>query len=451
MKIKSLHGYGSHLTIDGYGCDKDSLNDISLIENILIELPKKIKMKIISDPLVKNYEAKENEESGVTGIILLAESHISIHTYPKKRYVAIDIFSCNEFNVEEAIDYLKNKFSIKKIEKNIIPRGYEHEYDDSNLEKVKGFDIYKIKNAKDFVSQFENVGFQSTHLGKAIKIIKKMKKENAKIFLTFTSNMVTSGLREIFAYLVKEKFVDVIITSTGSIEEDLMKSNKPFLLGDFNANDIELHKKGINRVGNIYIPDERYAKLEDVLIPFFGKMNKLQEKNKKMISPSDLIFELGKETKDKNSILFWATKNNIPIFCPGITDGALGLQLYFFKQKNPGFGIDVTADMDKLAKIVLNADKTAGILLGGGIAKHHAIGVNILREGFDYVVYVTTATQYDGSLSGARTNEAVSWNKIKEDANAITVEGDATIIFPLIVAGVLEWCIYLLLLFLQVF
>ena len=120
--------------------------------------------------------------------------------------------------------------------------------------------------------------------------------------------------------------------------------------------------------------------------------------------------------------MYWATKNNIPIFCPGITDGALGLQVYFFKQKFPDFGIDVTGDMKKLADIVLKADKTGGIILGGGIAKHHTIGVNILREGLDYVVYITIATQYDGSLSGARSNEAKSWSKIKEEGNTITGE-----------------------------
>jgi len=439
MKIKTIHGYGSHLTIDAYECNKDKLNDANLIKSILEELPKLIGMKAISEAIVKNYKAKEKEESGVTGIILLAESHISIHTYPKKAYAAIDIFSCKEFDVEKAVSYLNEKLSIGRIEKNIVSRGYEQEFDaDSKLEEVKGFDITKIKTANELVKQFDSLGFQASHIGKAVKIIRKMKKENAKIFLTFTSNMVTSGLRELFAYLVKEKFVDVIITSTGSIEEDLMKAKKPFLLGDFNANDRELHKKGINRVGNIYIPNDRYMILEDILMPFFKKMHDLQLKNNKMISPADLIYELGKTMDDRNSILYWATKNNIPIFCPGITDGALGLQLYFFKQKHPDFGIDVTGDMKKLADIVLLADKTGGILLGGGIAKHHAIGVNILRDGFDYAVYVTTATQYDGSLSGARTNEAISWNKIKEDANTTTVEGDATIIFPLIMAGVLE-------------
>ncbi|MEM3706238.1 MAG: deoxyhypusine synthase family protein, partial [Candidatus Bilamarchaeaceae archaeon] len=95
------------------------------------------------------------------------------------------------------------------------------------------------------------------------------------------------------------------------------------------------------------------------------------------------------------------------------------------------FGIDVTGDMQKLASITLEAEKTGGIILGGGISKHHAIGVNILRDGFNYAVYFTTSTPWDGSLSGAQTNEAVSWGKIREKANHVTVYGDVSITFPL--------------------
>jgi len=211
-----------------------------------------------------------------------------------------------------------------------------------------------------------------------------------------------------------------------------MKTKKPFLLGDFNVSDIELHKRGTNRIGNIFVPTDRYELLEEMLQPFFGKMLEKQKKEGKMISPSELIFELGKTVEDEKSIIYWATKNNIPIFCPGITDGALGLQLYFFKQENKEFGIDVTGDFDRAAQMVLTADKTGGIILGGGIAKHQLIGLNILRDGLDYAVYMTTAGEGDGSLSGARPKEAKSWSKIKEEGNVVCVEGDVTINFSIL-------------------
>jgi deoxyhypusine synthase len=280
----------------------------------------------------------------------------------------------------------------------------------------------------DIFSDFEHVGFQATNLGKAVKLIEKMKKEKATVFLTFTANMVASGLRGIFADMCRRKFIDVIITTGGSLDHDLIRSEKSYLLGDFNLDDRELHEKGINRIGNILVPNDRYGLLEKKMQPVFEK---LYSKNK-TTSPSEIARAIGESVNDDGSFLHWSAKNNIPVFCPGITDSAIGLQTYFFKQKKKDFGIDVTADMQQLASVVLDSEKTGGIILGGGISKHHAIGVNILRGGLDCAVYVTTAPEWDGSLSGAKTKEAVSWGKIRESANHITVNGDATIVLPLI-------------------
>ena len=306
------------------------------------------------------------------------------------------------------------------------------------ISDIKGFSLNEKMTVSEMVDSFEKLGFQATNLARASKIIERMKKDNSTIFLSFTSNMVSSGLREIFAQMVKEKMVDAIITTVGSIEEDLMKTKKPFLLGDFNASDVELHKEGTNRIGNIFVPTDRYEDFEKTIQPFFKKMYEKQKRSGKMISPSEFIYELGKTVSDKNSILYWATKNNVPVFCPGITDGAMGLQLYFFKQGNKEFGIDVTADFEKAVQMVITADKTGGIILGGGIAKHQLIGVNILRDGLDYAVYVTTAVEGDGSLSGARPREAKSWSKIKEEANVVCVEGEATLIVPLLAVKMKE-------------
>ncbi|MEM4347942.1 MAG: deoxyhypusine synthase [Candidatus Altiarchaeota archaeon] len=301
------------------------------------------------------------------------------------------------------------------------------------MEKVRGYKLSKGICAYELVRQMKNVGFQATQIWRAVEILKKMRKEKATIFLTFTSNMVSSGLREIFAFLAKEKFIDVVITTVGSLEEDFIKSEKSFFLGDFDADDNELEKKGVHRIGNIFVPNECYIWFEKKIQKIFYEMYS----EKKIWKPYELAKILGKNLRDKNSFLYWCAKNEIPVFCQAITDGALGLQLYFFKQIYKDFIIDATAE-EELAQITLNAKKTGAIILGGGVAKHHAIGVNILRGGFDYAIYVTTATEYDGSLSGAKTKEAISWNKIKKDSTHVTIEGDATIIFPLIIIGFLS-------------
>jgi deoxyhypusine synthase len=279
------------------------------------------------------------------------------------------------------------------------------------------------------VEALSGCGFQATNIGVAAGIIGKMKKEGATVFLTFTSNMVASGLRGLFTELCRRKFVDAIITAGGSLDHDLIRCEKDYLLGDFVMDDARLHKKGTNRIGNILVPNECYEYLEEFIVPVFED---LYSKNK-TTCPSEMARAIGERTKS-DSFLHWCSKNKIPVFCPGITDSAIGLQAYFFKQRRKDFAIDVTKDMNALAQIPLNAKKTGGIILGGGISKHHAIGVNLLRGGFDYAVYVTTSSPWDGSLSGARTNEGISWGKIKENANHVTVDSDATIAFPLIIA-----------------
>jgi len=92
--------------------------------------------------------------------------------------------------------------------------------------------------------------------------------------------------------------------------------------------------------------------------------------------------------------------------------------------------------MKKLAEIVFTSKKTGALIIGGGISKHHTIWWNQFKEGLDYAVYVTTASEYDGSLSGARPREAISWGKIKPEARKTVVYGDATLLLPLLYIGI---------------
>lgn len=296
---------------------------------------------------------------------------------------------------------------------------------------IEDITLEDLAGAKKLVSKFPNAGFQASKLAEAVEITNRMKSEKATIYFTFTANMVASGLRGLFAGLCKRRYVDVIITTAGALEHDFIRAHKGYELGDFSMDDTGLHSKGVNRIGNILVPNDRYVLFEEKIIPVFEKL----WKEKKVISPSELSREMGLAIKDEGSFLYWCAKNSIPVFCPGVTDGAIGLQTYFYKQKRKDFGIDVTKDMSQLASMTLSAEKTGGIILGGGISKHHAIGVNILRGGFDYAVYMTTAQPWDGSLSGARTAEAVSWGKIAEKANHVTVDAEATLAFPLFAAG----------------
>lgn len=302
------------------------------------------------------------------------------------------------------------------------------------MQKIKDFDIREKNSAAGIVEQFRCAGFQASELAKAAELIAEMKREKAAVFFGFTANLVASGLRGVIAEMCRKKMVDAIVTTAGSIDHDVIKTLVPYGLGSFSADDIKLHRSGINRVGNIFVPNKGFILFEKKMQQWLGEFCR----KKTCFSPSGLGALIGSRIKSKDSFLYWCAKNKIPVFCPGITDGAVGLQMYFFKQENREFCVDVTADMDALAQIVLTADKTGAIILGGGISKHHIIGANLMRGGLDYAVYISTAGEFDGSLSGARTSEAKSWGKIKEKGKAVHVCADATIAFPLVAAALKE-------------
>jgi len=326
----------------------------------------------------------------------------------------------------------------KKSANDSVAKAHEHNFHPSErpkgLEEVKGINFDKKVSVNDLLEGLATTGYQATHLWQAIQIIRAMRKEKVTIYLGYTSNMVSSGLRDIFRYLVENKMVDVIVTTAGGVEEDIIKCIAPFYLSSFEAPGAKLREKGLNRIGNILVPNDHYVKFEQWLVPLLHKVAD-EYKDKKPITPSELIARMGKEINNKESIYYWAQKNNIPVFCPALTDGSIGDMIYFFLYKRPEFSLDIAADIKNINDLTMNAKKTGIIILGSGLVKHHICNTNMMRNGADYAVYINNAQEFDGSDAGARPDEAVSWGKILPDAKTVKVFGDATILFPLIVAG----------------
>ncbi|MCA9478475.1 MAG: deoxyhypusine synthase [Nanoarchaeota archaeon] len=300
---------------------------------------------------------------------------------------------------------------------------------------VKGYDFEGDFDANEFFKSFFTTGFQATDLAKAIAIVKEMREQGATIFFGFTSNMVSCGVRDIITYLCKHKLIDVLVTTVGGVEEDIIKTMKPFVLGNYDTPGKFLRDHGINRTGNIFIPNDRYLYFERFMNTFLDRIYKEYQEQGKIISTQQFCYEIGKEVNDESSIYYWCYKNDIPVFCPAPTDGSIGDLIFFFKQRHPDFKLDLTDDVVNITKIALNAEKTGIIALGGSVPKHHIANVNLFRDGADYAVYLTTAGEFEGSNAGANVEEAISWGKVKDDAKRVKVVGDASITFPLLVAG----------------
>ncbi len=292
---------------------------------------------------------------------------------------------------------------------------------------VEDIKINEIRNIDDLIKQlYRGGGFTAKKLGVALEIIEEMVKEDYFIFLTFPACIVATGTRGVIKEMVKERIVDAIITTCGSLDHDLARSYKNYIHGSFDADDIELHKRGVYRLGNIFIPQDNYGKIiEEKVKDIFGNV-------KDKMSTREIAWKLG-ENLGEDAFLYWAWKNKIPVYVPSITDGAVGWQLWLHKIK-----IDLFKDEDELAEIFFKKEKIGGIIIGGGISKHHLIWWAQFHDGLDKAVYITSAVEWDGSLSGARLREAISWGKLKERAKHVTVEGDATILLPLLIAGLFE-------------
>lgn len=317
----------------------------------------------------------------------------------------------------------------KTAKKNVLRKGEE-----ASGIAIKGYDFDKGINYPEIVKSFSSTGFQASNLHRAIEITNKMIDEKAFIFLGYTSNMVSSGLRDIFRYLIKNKKVNVVVTTGGGIEEDFIKCLGKFTLGDFRASGNELRKKGINRIGNIYASNNRYIEFESFVQPILEELYQEQKEKGIMHTPSDIIWKLGERISNEESIYYWAWKNKTRVFCPTITDGALGDNIYFFKFKHNDFIIDIAEDVKRLNDTTIGLKKSGLLILGAGVVKHSILNANMLRNGADYAVYINTSQEYDGSDSGALPEEAVSWGKILPSAESVKVFADATIVFPILVA-----------------
>lgn len=299
---------------------------------------------------------------------------------------------------------------------------------------IKGYDFNEGVDYKKLVKSFSSTGFQASHLGKAIEIVKRMIETKSKIYLGYTSNMVSSGLREVIRYLVEKNKIDVCVTSGGGFEEDIIKCLGDTVLGDFRLKGKELREKAINRIGNLLVPNSNYIKFEDFATPILEEIYEIQQKTGKIHTPHEIIWKFGEKINDESSIYYWAAKNKIPIYCPTVLDGSFGDMVYFFKYKHEDFKIDIAEETRLLNESTTGLEKSGVLILGAGTIKHAILNAHLFRNGADYAVYINNASEFDGSDAGALPEEAVSWGKILPDAERVKVFGDATILFPILVA-----------------
>ena len=283
-------------------------------------------------------------------------------------------------------------------------------------------------------------GFSAKGVAEGTELLARMLGDRKMTrFLSFPADLMATGLRGVLTDLVRRGLVDAVVTTCGTLDHDLARAYRSYYHGEWTLDDAKLHRRGLYRLGNLVIPQANYGPVVE------RAMQRILEarwaKGLRRVSGVDLVWAIGESLagpRGRSSLCRAAFERQVPVFVPGLTDGAVGSQLGLFWQRHKELAIDLLSDEQRLSDIVFEAERAGAIMLGGGISKHHTIWWNQFRDGLDAALYITTAVEWDGSLSGARTREAVSWGKVKPTARHTTVEGDATVLFPLMVGAALE-------------
>lgn len=300
---------------------------------------------------------------------------------------------------------------------------------DIDLECVEGF--------RDLLEGFTSSGgFMAPKLGEAYQLLKELFSGGYTVFVSFPADLVATGFRGVIKTMLKKKYIDYVITTCGTWDHDVARSLDKYYIGDFYMDDVELYKRDIHRLGNVLVPRKSYG----VAIEKFMRqlLDKLYSSGVRELSTYELSWRMG-EGLGEDSTLYWAYKNKIPIVVPGPYDGAVGYQVWQFQQTHRDFRLNLFRDEQLLSDAVFEAEKAGGIIIGGGISKHHLLWWNQFRGGLDIAIQITTGIELDGSLTGARLSEAITWGKVSPTGREVSIWGEASIIFPILLKGVMEW------------
>ena len=301
---------------------------------------------------------------------------------------------------------------------------------------VEDFSITKdMQINKIFEQMSKSGGFESRNLADGLYALTDMiKDENCLKFLSFVAAITSTGLRGVIKDMIKKKWFDVVITTCGALDHDIARHFSNYNQGSFTMDDAELTKQNIHRLGNVLVPMESYGPIIEEKMQLF--LEEEYAKGTREMSTEDICRMIGSHLGE-DSFLYWAYKNDVKVIVPGIVDGAVGSQIWMFSQKHADFKLNIIKDSDTLAGLIFKAKKSGALMLGGGISKHHTLWWNQYRSGLDFAVYITTAQEFDGSLSGALVREAISWGKVTQDAKQTTIHAELTTVLPFLYLGLL--------------
>jgi len=300
------------------------------------------------------------------------------------------------------------------------------------MKPVKQIDIKRNIKVKELIHQFKQSGVMGAgriaEAASLSQIMRKEKKQGLKVFFGLAGAMVPGGMKNIIIDMLKSGFIDVFVTTGANLTHDLVESlGHRHYQGSSEANDVELFKKGLDRMYDSYMPNRVYEDIEVLLEKNFDTF-------KDCNGIKDFLWKLGGLLPKKHpSILRTCYEKNIPVFCPALADSGIGLVIW--GQLARGKKIDVKAfdDLKDMMNLAWDAKKAGVFYIGGGVPKNFIQqAMQLSPKSASYGIQITTDRPEYGGSSGAPLKEGISWGKMNPKAHFIDVYCDATIALPLI-------------------
>ncbi len=304
--------------------------------------------------------------------------------------------------------------------------------------KIEDLRVGPDMSAAELVDQLGRSGvFGAGRVSRAVDIIQKMIRSDAEVYLGLAGAMVPAGMRGLFADMIHDGMIDVLVSTGANMTHDLMCTFGSPQWRDLPLTDDKgLKEMGISRIYDSFIDEGAFQTFEKRISGLLQEV--FASRDDAEITPSELLWEIGNRLDDDASIVANAARRNIPVYVPAFTDSILGMQAFFFSQTSK-IKINVLGDLGSMIDRSCRADPSGAILIGGGVPKNFILQSKLVApKGFDFTVQITTDRPEPGGLSGATLEEAVSWGKVEAGGQAITVYADATIVLPVIIAAARE-------------
>jgi len=265
--------------------------------------------------------------------------------------------------------------------------------------------------------------------------------EECTVFLAVAGAVVPAGLRRVIADLIRKKLVNVLVSTGANMVHDLVEAlGGHHYKGHWFVDDFQLYKYHIFRIYDAFVPEEDFVKCDKTVVEMFDEIAK--ENEGYAFSPHELMWEIGSRLSDSESILRAAYEAKVPVFLPAIRDSEFAY-IYRVHTKRHSTGsilkVDAFKEVNEIVDIAIRSPRLGMIVIGGGVPRNTVQHAALMAgKGLDYAVVITMDRPETGGLSGSTLEETVSWGKLKRKAEKVVVIGDALIVFPTMVAAVLE-------------